>query len=191
MDNFSDKLNLDELYERKNEVEQNRIKIYQRILSRVHTKIKITSRQRISEQFCFFIIPEFLVGTPRYDSSSCTAYIIDKLIENGFHIKYTHPNLLFISWQHYIDKKKRVLFKKHNGYSIDGFGQPVKEKKNEKKHIMTAENANSLMLKKMQPIIKPDKNNNFKLVSTYKPTGNLIYNTSLLETIHDGVVKTQ
>ena len=56
---------------------------------------------------------------------------------------------------------------------------------------MTAENANSLMLKKMQPIIKPDKNNNFKLVSTYKPTGNLIYNTSLLETIHDGVVKTQ
>ena len=190
MDNFSDKLNLDELYERKNEVEQNRIKIYQRILSRVHTKIKITSRQRISEQFCFFIIPEFLVGTPRYDSSSCTAYIIDKLIENGFHIKYTHPNLLFISWQHYIDKKKRVLFKKHNGYSIDGFGQPVKEKRtNDKKQVITAENANSLILKKVQPTIKPEKNTNFKLVSTYKPTGNLIYNTSLLETIHDGVAK--
>ena len=93
MDNFSDKLNLDELYERKNEVEQNRIKIYQKILARAHTKIKITSRQRISEQFCFFIIPEFLVGTPRYDSAACTAYIMDKLIDNGFLIKYTHPNL--------------------------------------------------------------------------------------------------
>ena len=164
MDNFSDKLNLDELYERKNEVEQNRIKIYQKILSRVHTKIKITSRQRISEQFCFFIIPEFLVGTPRYDSAACTAYIMDKLIDNGFLIKYTHPNLLFISWQHYIDKKKRILFKKHNGYSIDGFGQPVKEKRtNDKKQVITAENANSLILKKVQPTIKPEKNTNFKL----------------------------
>ena len=190
MDNFSDKLNLDELYERKNEVEQNRIKIYQKILARVHTKIKITSRQRISEQFCFFIIPEFLVGTPRYDSAACTAYIMDKLIDNGFHIKYTHPNLLFISWQHYIDKKKRILFKKYNGYSIDGFGQPVKEKRtNDKKQAITAENANSLILKKVQPSIKPEKNTNYKLVSTYKPTGHLIYNTSLLETIHDGVSK--
>ena len=189
MDNFSDKLNLDELYERKNEVEQNRIKIYQKILARVHTKIKITSRQRISEQFCFFIIPEFLVGTPRYDSAACTAYIMDKLIDNGFQIKYTHPNLLFISWQHYIDKKKRILFKKNNGYSIDGFGQPVKEKKNDKKQAITAENANSLILKKVQPTIKPEKNANYKLVSTYKPTGHLIYNTSLLETIHDGVSK--
>ena len=132
MDNFSEKLNLDELYERKNQVEQNRIKIYQKILSRVHTKIKITSRQRIAEQYCFFIIPEFLVGTPRYDSAACTAYIMDKLIDNGFNIKYTHPNLLFISWQHYIDKRKRILFKKQYGYSIDGFGQPVKEKKNDK-----------------------------------------------------------
>ena len=189
MDNFSEKLNLDELYERKNQVEQNRIKIYQKILSRVHTKIKITSRQRIAEQYCFFIIPEFLVGTPRYDSAACTAYIMDKLIDNGFNIKYTHPNLLFISWQHYIDKRKRILFKKQHGYSIDGFGQPEKEKKNDKKQINTAENANSLILKKLVPAIKPDKDSNYKLISTYKPTGSLIYNKALLETIRDGVKK--
>ena len=51
---FSEKINLDELYERKNEVEQNRIKIYQKILSRVHNKIKITSRQHITEAILFF-----------------------------------------------------------------------------------------------------------------------------------------
>jgi hypothetical protein len=187
---FSEKINLDELYERKNEVEQNRIKIYQKILSRVHNKIKITSRQHISEQFCFFLIPEFLVGTPRYDSASCTAYIMDKLIDNGFHIKYTHPNLLFISWQHYIDKKNRLLFKKQYGYAINGFGESVKEKKEEKK--MNAKNANSLILKKLPTSIKPsekDKDKNYKLISTYKPTGHLIYNTSLLKTISDGVEK--
>ena len=94
---FSEKINLDELYHRKNEIEANRIKIYQKILHRVHTKIKITSRQKIAEQYCFFIIPEFLVGIPRFDSATCTAYVIDKLIENGFHVKYTHPNMLFVS----------------------------------------------------------------------------------------------
>ena len=129
MDNFSDKLNLDELYERKNEVEQNRIKIYQKILARVHTKIKITSRQRISEQFCFFIIPEFLVGTPRYDSAACTAYIIDKLIDNGFQIKYTHPNLLFISWQHYIDKKREFCLRKITDIQLTVLDNLLKRKK--------------------------------------------------------------
>ena len=54
--NFSDKINLDELYQRKNQVETNRTKIYQKILNRVHVKIKVTSRQKISEQFCFFLI---------------------------------------------------------------------------------------------------------------------------------------
>ena len=99
LDKFSEKINMDELYQRKNEIEQNRTKTYQKILSRVHTKIKVTSRQKTTEQFCFFIIPEFIIGLPRYDSATCTAYIIDKLLENGFQTKYTHPNLLHISWK--------------------------------------------------------------------------------------------
>ena len=37
-----------------------------------------------------FVIPEFLIGVPRYDTAACTAYIMDELIKNGFHIKYTH-----------------------------------------------------------------------------------------------------
>ena len=111
---FSEKINLDELYQRKNEVEGNRLKVYQKILHRVHNKIKLTSRQKITEQFCFFIIPEFLVGTPMFDSSTCTAFVIDKLMENGFMVKYTHPNMLFISWQHYIDKKKKVIIQKNS-----------------------------------------------------------------------------
>jgi len=77
LDKFSEKINMDELYQRKNEIEQNRTKTYQKILSRVHTKIKVTSRQKTTEQFCFFIIPEFIIGLPRYDSATCTAYVID------------------------------------------------------------------------------------------------------------------
>ena len=97
-------------------------------------------------QYCFFIIPEFLVGIPRFDSATCTAYVIDKLIENGFHVKYTHPNMLFISWNHYIDKKQRAIYKKQYGVSINGFGEQIKNKKKPENDDIY--NPNSLIIKK-------------------------------------------
>jgi hypothetical protein len=185
---FSEKINLDELYNRKNEVESNRIKIYQKILHRVHTKIKITSRQKISEQYCFFLIPEFLIGVPRFDSATCTAYVIDKLMDNGFHVKYTHPNMLFISWKHYIDKKQRALYKKNYGISINGFGEEIKNKREINMNNPT--DLNSLIVRKDKNVkLKIKDQKNYKSISTYKPTGNLIYNTSLLKTIQEEIKK--
>ena len=96
---YSDKINIDDLYTRKREIETNKIKTYKMILNRVHKKIKISSRQKENQMFTFFVIPEFLIGVPTYDIASCTAYIIEKLKENGFTVKYTYPNLLFISYQ--------------------------------------------------------------------------------------------
>ena len=52
-------------------------------------------------------------------------------MENGFLVKYTYPNLLFISWRHYIPSYKRIEIKKRYGFKIDGFGNLVKEKEKE------------------------------------------------------------
>ena len=145
-DEYSEKINIDNLFTRKNEIEENKIKVFRKILHRAHTKIKITSRQRNAEQFTFFLIPEYLVGVPRYDVAACTAFIIDKLKENGFLVKYTHPNLLFISWAHYYDKTKRMNIKKQFGVSIDGFGNVVSsKKKSDNGDNDEPENINNLM----------------------------------------------
>ena len=137
-DELRDKISLDELYTRTKDVEDLRLRVYKKILNRAHQKIKFTSRQRDTGHFCFFIVPEFLVGTPRYDSAACIAYVMDKLTQNGFMVKYTHPNLLFISWQHYIPKYQRQNFKKKYGYSIDGFGNQVQDKKKDTKNVDAA-----------------------------------------------------
>lgn len=55
-DNFNEKLNLDDLYKQKKLTEEHKIKIYQRVLARVHSKIKTTSRMRGSDKFTFFFI---------------------------------------------------------------------------------------------------------------------------------------
>lgn len=122
-DEFEDKINLDSLFERKRQINQSRLSVYQKILHRVHERIKHTARQKDSEDFCFYVVPEFMFGVPRYDVATCISYIMEQLQENGFVVKYTHPNLLFISWKHYIPAYKREEIRKRTGYRIDGFGK--------------------------------------------------------------------
>ena len=130
----STKLNLDDLYEYKKEQDLTTLKIYQQLLERVHKQIKIASRQKINHECSWYVVPEFLLGIPRYDVKSCVAYIIHELQENGFKIKYTHPNLLFISWGHWVPDYVREEYKKQTGVLIDGFGKEIK--KEEKKTVL-------------------------------------------------------
>ena len=95
----------------------------------VHNKIKLTSRQRNNMKCCWFVIPEFILGLPKYNIELCTQYLMEKLDDNGFIVKYTYPNLLFISWNHYIPDYERMTIKKEQGISIDGFGNIIKKKK--------------------------------------------------------------
>lgn len=132
MDNsepIEEKISLDELYDRKREVELHRLGIYRKILSRVHTKIKMVARQKINNDYLFYIVPEVIFGFPKYNLNDCIAFLIEKLQENGFHIKYTHPNLLFICWNHYIPSYEREKIKQLTGKTIDGFGNVIKESK--------------------------------------------------------------
>ena len=45
---------------------------------------------RNNDKFCFFLLPEFILGVPKYDMVECTSYVIEKLVDNGFILKYTH-----------------------------------------------------------------------------------------------------
>ena len=183
--NFNEKLNLDDLYKQKKITQDHKIKIYERVLARVHSKIKATSRMRNSDKFTFFLLPEFILGVPRYDMAECTSYVMEKLIDNGFMIKYTHPNLLFISWQHYIPNYQRAQIKKKTGVSVDAYGNVI-TKKNKKEDDG---NINNLLLKgskeEKKGILKKGNDKNYKDISTYKPPGNLIYNTKLIQKIED------
>lgn len=184
-DNFNEKLDLDELFKEKKQSYEHKIKIYQKILSRVHKKIKTTSRMRNSDKFSFFLIPEFILGIPRYDMAECTSFIIEKLSDNGFMVKYTHPNLLFISWQHYLPKYQRVEIKKKTGVSLDGYGNVVMKKNRQQ----NKESLNGLLLKntpgEKKGILKKKTDKNYTDISTYKPTGNLIYNTKMIQSIEN------
>lgn len=179
------KMNLDELYEKKQKHDLNTLNIYNKILNRVHTKVKNISRQNITTQFCWYVIPEMIIGVPKYDHGACTAYIIDKLNSNGFITRYTHPNLLFISWKHWVPSYVRNEIKKKTGVTIDGYGNKItEEEKNKTKEIS---NPNELLMHnpKLSSSITSQKSKEFKNINSYSPSGNLIYNTALFKGIEE------
>ena len=184
MGDFNEKINLDELYSTQKSMDDNKVQIYEKILARVHKKIKHTSKSRNCDKFCFFLVPEFVLGIPVYNTSDCITYIIDKLLDNGFHVRYTHPNLLFISWKHYIPRHERMSIKKKHGVSVDGFGNVI-NKKNKSGSSDKPEDINTLMFKKNDNVKISSKTNKkeYKSVNSYKPTGNLIYSNDLLNKV--------
>jgi hypothetical protein len=94
---MSKMININELHREQDKKEEKRIEIYENILDKVHQKIKLTSRTS-ADKFCFFSVPIYVYGLPLFDVNSCIIYLTKKLSDNGFDIRYTHPNLLLISW---------------------------------------------------------------------------------------------
>ena len=174
------KINLDDLYEKKKLHDLNTLSIYNKILARIHNKINITSRQHTSNQYCWYLIPEMMIGVPRYDHGACIAFCIDKLKDNGFMIRYTHPNLLLISWKHWVPSYVRNEVKKKTGVNIDGYGNKII--KNNDKESNDPTNPNQLYTNNNIPV---ENKKQYKDINSYKPTGNLIYNKDLLKRIED------
>lgn len=181
---LSEKLNLDDLYEKKKQHDLNTLAIYNKILTRVHDKIRLASRQSKDNQHCWFLIPEIIIGVPKYDNGSCIAYIIDKLNSNGFVVKYTHPNLLFISWKHWIPSYVRNEIKKKTGVVIDGNGNRL-DNSGDKLELIEPSDPNSLLFPKGIKNTSEESKKNFKDVNSYKPTGSLVYNNDILKKLED------
>tara|TARA_B100001027_G_C16260075_1_gene328942 strand:+ start:1594 stop:2175 length:582 start_codon:yes stop_codon:yes gene_type:complete len=181
-----ERINIDELYNLKKKRDLNALSSYIKVLNRAHSRIKTTSRQKKNMQCCWFTVPEFLVGTPRYDIGSCIAYIMNELTENGFLVKYTHPNLILISWRHWIPDYARDQYKKHTGITIDGFGIPNKDSDNYKQNLAIENNRNEnnknlpISTINLDSSEKKNQKVKFRSVSEYKPTGNMIYDDNLL-----------
>jgi len=180
------KLNIDELYSKKQQQDLNVLKNYNNILLRIHNKIKYVSKNMLNENCCWYLMPEMILGVPKYDHRDCTAYVIEKLRENGFIVRYTHPNLLFISWKHWVPSYVRSEIKKKTGNSIDENGNIINEENSANSASTPAINSEHMLFSNNKSI-KTNTNTNtkdYKDIKTYKPSGNLIYNNSLLEKIN-------
>jgi hypothetical protein len=211
-------INIDELFEKKKTRDLKQISIFNKILNRIHKRITVTGRTKRNEKFVWFQIPEYIFGEPLYDKGDCIGYIVQKLNENGFFVKYLHPNTLFISWENWVPSYVRNEIKKKRGIIVDEKGQIVGEiDKNEKSNeIFTSggmgidsnfpmnsfgrspENSYSSSLRYDEKMNKNYDGNNSNIyssenkkynpISNYKPTGNLVYNQVLFDKLEKKII---
>jgi hypothetical protein len=177
---FSEKINIDDLYEKKRQLDVSKLELFKKILNRIHVRIKTTARQNIDDKFCWFVVPEVIIGIPKYDQAACIAYIMDTLQTNGFQVRYFHPNTIFISWNHWVPSYVRTEIKKKMGIVINEYGEKIKDE-NEKDDDDDLEQQGP-------PDIQQIKNSKkYTPINSYKPSGKLVYSEDLLNKIENKI----
>jgi hypothetical protein len=177
---FSEKINIDELYEKKRQQDLSKLELFKKILNRIHVRIKTTARQNIEEKFCWFVVPEVIIGIPKYDQAACIAYIMDTLQTNGFQVRYFHPNTIFISWNHWVPSYVRTEIKKKTGIIINEYGEKIKDENDKEEDITLEEQGN-------QNIQQIKNGKKYTPINSYKPSGKLVYSEDLLNKIEDKI----
>ena len=134
-------ININELHKEREGRINRKKEIYDTILLKCHQRI-INASKADNSCFCFYTIPLYIYGVPLYNMKTCILYIIDCLSKNGFDIKYTHPNLIYISW---LNKKnpKTIEYKANNNQTKNKY-KTISEYKPSGNFIYDEESVNLL-----------------------------------------------
>uniref|UniRef100_A0A6C0JKN5 Uncharacterized protein n=1 Tax=viral metagenome TaxID=1070528 RepID=A0A6C0JKN5_9ZZZZ len=174
------KINIDDLYEKKQQKDMKQLAIFNKLLNRVHKRITFTSKNRLLDKHIWFTVPEYIFGEPIYDQGDCIGYLVKNLQDNGFDVRYVHPNTLFVSWANWVPSYVRNEIKKKTGKIIDEKGNIISELENEDEN-----DPNSKIMNNNKPGGKEKKE--YKPINEYRPTGNLVYNPEMFEKLEKRV----
>ena len=117
-------------------------------------------------------------------------YGLYKRVKNGFVVRYTHPNLVFVSWQHWVPQYVRDEIKKQTGLIVNGMGETIGGKKKEQERLQRPQSSSthsSLFPDGQMPDIKPPQLNSetkkaeYRSVSSYEPSGVFSYSRDMLK----------
>jgi hypothetical protein len=187
----SKKISIDELYEKRHQKDLKQLSIFNKILNRIHRRIELTGRTKSKDRHIWFQVPQYLFGEALYDQGHCIAFVVSKLEDNGFHVRYLHPNTLFVSWDHWVPSYVRNEIKKKMGIVVNERGEVVKDGDRGEGEDMFNRNmimgGNAQMNGPPPPPTSGSKEKNYTPIKQYKPTGNLVYDADIFDKIEKKV----
>jgi hypothetical protein len=90
-----------QLFEKRYRRDQARLRAYNQLLEQIHQRIYTTSQLTGNANYITYTVPPFIFGLPKLDLEDCIVYLVYMLRQSAYEVKYTYPNLLFISWKHH------------------------------------------------------------------------------------------
>jgi hypothetical protein len=134
------------LYSEQEKRDELKLKTYNNILGQVHNKIRVNSRMPNNDKSLLFVVPEFVIGVPRFSTRDCILYLAWNLRNSNFDVQYYHPNLLQISW-----KKHDTQYREERSPIV----KMMKVAQNDSINSATASNsAKNTIIEATKPVLK-------------------------------------
>jgi hypothetical protein len=102
-----------DLYEKRIRRDHARLRAYNTLLEQIYHRVYAASQVNGNASSLFYTVPPFLLGLPKLDMEDCIVYLVWQLRDAKFEVRFTWPNLLYISWKHheleYLSKKNPIV----------------------------------------------------------------------------------
>ena len=179
-------VNIDSLHREQQEKLERKKAVFVKILQDCHNKIKLTAKNSKEADNCFYTVPKYKFGVPLYDMRGCILFLTKSLVNNGFDVWYTHPNLLLISWKDksnqnsitYPVNNASITFNQNSSNNNSSYNNNnTSNQQPEFKSISIGASTNN------NPNNNSTNNNNFKSIDSYKPSNKLVYDTKTISNI--------
>lgn len=175
------RVDIDSLFEKKQQKDLKQLSIFNKILNRIHKRIRLTGSTKVKDKHVFFTVPEFIFGEPLYKQGDCIGYLVVQLEQNGFLVKYIHPNTLFICWENWVPSYVRNEIKKKTGKIINEKGEIIGDK-NTKNEEEEDDDINARIMNTSKANNQNKKNDKeYTPIDNYQPSGNFVYKKELFE----------
>ena len=181
MDNFHNfntpMINIDELHDREREKTSRKFEVYRKILEKCHNKIRTTAQNANNNGYCFYQVPKYIFGIPLYDTKSCIMFLVSALTQNGFDVRYTHPNLLFVSWIDKTSRSSRLMLESSQPSSNSNSFSSGTDNYNNYNNYNTGSNESS------------SDNVVSSVLDNFKPENKILFNTKKINTVDEKLAK--
>jgi hypothetical protein len=101
-------LSIKDVRDAQNKQDKKRYEAFDYILNMCYRHIQKCVSTLRTTYFCFYEVPEFILGFPLFDLNECITYLQNRLVKSGFHVKYFFPNVLLISWGQKKTKREKL-----------------------------------------------------------------------------------
>ena len=102
-----------DLFDRRTKRDHARLRAYNTLLEQIYNRIYATSQLSGNTASILYNVPPFILGLPKLDMEDCIVYLVFQLRQGGFEVRFTWPNLLYISWKHheaaYLTKQNPII----------------------------------------------------------------------------------
>ena len=101
MEEQTPQLDPSELYDKRRSKDAGRLRAYNKILEQIYNRIRALSKLPNAQCNLLYTVPPFIFGLPKIDLEDCVVYLIYQLRHAAYEVRYTSPNLIYISWLHH------------------------------------------------------------------------------------------